>query len=231
MMDRNDGNNSNNNNSNLLINYYNKIDSRLNHVSLFHMLRRRIAQCIGRGMFTIWSFAPTITKPIDIPNINLQGIISSKNYLININFKKVQKLTPQERAALQQTNDNDEKDEIIPNLSIFDEKIFEEYEDIDDELYTRWARFHNGCSAGLRVFPDSMFYTNNNSTANDTNNSNSNQSGAFRSEEAKRTWILYNRPKHASFAHSGFILAMGLNCHLKALKAADFYWYLTRKDE
>ena len=54
-----------------------------------------------------------------------------------------------------------------------------------------WAFFHNGASAGLMIST--------NAKGIDT------------------SWILYNKPPELTNRHAGFLLALGLNGHLKNL--------------
>ena len=66
-----------------------------------------------------------------------------------------------------------------------------------------WAFFHNGASAGLNV-----------------------------SRQAKgidTSWILYNKPTELTNRHAGFLLALGLNGHLKSLAKWVAFKYLTPK--
>ena len=66
-----------------------------------------------------------------------------------------------------------------------------------------WAFFHNGASAGLNV-----------------------------SRQAKgidTSWILYNKPTELTNRHAGFLLALGLNGHLKNLAKWVAFKYLTPK--
>lgn len=64
-----------------------------------------------------------------------------------------------------------------------------------------WPLFHNGVAAGLRIHPESS-------------NINS-------------AWIVYNRPQgDFGVEHSGFLMALGLNGHLKTLTCFSSYEYL-----
>ena len=66
-----------------------------------------------------------------------------------------------------------------------------------------WAFFHNGASTGLMI-----------------------------SKEAKgidTSWILFNKPLELTNRHAGFLLALGLNGHLKALAKWVAFKYLTPK--
>lgn len=66
-----------------------------------------------------------------------------------------------------------------------------------------WAFFHNGASTGLAI-----------------------------SKAAKgidTSWILYNRPLELTNRHAGFLLALGLNGHLKSLAKWVAFKYLTPK--
>ncbi|KAL1953463.1 hypothetical protein VTO42DRAFT_2801 [Malbranchea cinnamomea] len=66
-----------------------------------------------------------------------------------------------------------------------------------------WAFFHNGAAAGLTI-----------------------------SKHAKgidTSWILYNKPVELTNRHAGFLLALGLNGHLKSLAKWVAFKYLTPK--
>ncbi|KAJ9611601.1 Anaphase-promoting complex subunit 1 [Cladophialophora chaetospira] len=66
-----------------------------------------------------------------------------------------------------------------------------------------WAFFHNGASMGLMISNDAQ--------AIDT------------------SWILYNKPPELTNRHAGFLLALGLNGHLKSLAKWVAFKYLTPK--
>jgi anaphase-promoting complex subunit 1 len=66
-----------------------------------------------------------------------------------------------------------------------------------------WAFFHNGASAGLMISRESKCI--------DT------------------SWVLYNRPQELTNRHAGFLLALGLNNHLKSLAKWVAFKYLTPK--
>ncbi|KAF7590802.1 Anaphase-promoting complex subunit 1 [Aspergillus hancockii] len=66
-----------------------------------------------------------------------------------------------------------------------------------------WAFFHNGVSTGLAVSK--------NSKGIDT------------------SWILFNKPQELTNRHAGFLLALGLNGHLKSLAKWVAFKYLTPK--
>lgn len=66
-----------------------------------------------------------------------------------------------------------------------------------------WAFFHNGASMGLMI-------------ANDA-------------QGIDTSWILYNRPPELTNRHAGFLLALGLNGHLKSLAKWVAFKYLTPK--
>lgn len=71
-----------------------------------------------------------------------------------------------------------------------------------------WPMFHNGVAAGLRVTPDSR--------------------------DIDSTWIVYNKPKGVTEVpteHAGFLMALGLNGHLKTLSYMSIYEYLVKCDE
>lgn len=66
-----------------------------------------------------------------------------------------------------------------------------------------WAFFHNGASMGLMISNDARGI--------DT------------------SWILYNKPPELTNRHAGFLLALGLNGHLKTLAKWVAFKYLTPK--
>ncbi len=66
-----------------------------------------------------------------------------------------------------------------------------------------WAFFHNGASMGLMISSDARGI--------DT------------------SWILYNKPPELTNRHAGFLLALGLNGHLKTLAKWVAFKYLTPK--
>ncbi|XP_065086104.1 anaphase-promoting complex subunit 1-like [Ochlerotatus camptorhynchus] len=71
-----------------------------------------------------------------------------------------------------------------------------------------WPTFHNGVAAGLRICSDTP--------------------------EIDSTWITYNKPKGVSdipTEHAGFLMALGLNGHLKSLSFMSIYEYLVKCDE
>lgn len=77
----------------------------------------------------------------------------------------------------------------------------------DKALFTEekvcWAFFHNGTSSGLMISRDARWI--------DT------------------SWILYNKPAELTNRHAGFLLALGLNGHLKSLAKWVAFKYLTPK--
>lgn len=66
-----------------------------------------------------------------------------------------------------------------------------------------WAFFHNGASSGLMISKDAQCI--------DT------------------SWILYNKPQELTNRHAGFLLALGLNGHLRSLAKWVAFKYLTPK--
>ncbi|KIW15059.1 hypothetical protein PV08_07846 [Exophiala spinifera] len=66
-----------------------------------------------------------------------------------------------------------------------------------------WAFFHNGASMGLMISNDA--------------------------QGIDTSWILYNKPPELTNRHAGFLLAMGLNGHLKTLAKWVAFKYLTPK--
>lgn len=72
----------------------------------------------------------------------------------------------------------------------------------------QWPLFHNGVAAGLQITPDA--------------------------KDIDSTWIVYNKPKVAQEGgaeHGGFLMALGLNGHLKTLSFMSIYEYLVKSDE
>lgn len=71
-----------------------------------------------------------------------------------------------------------------------------------------WPNFHNGVAAGLQI--------------------------TQMARDIDSTWIVYNKPKTAtdgSAEHAGFLLALGLNGHLKTLSFMSIYDYSVKCDE
>lgn len=71
-----------------------------------------------------------------------------------------------------------------------------------------WPLFHNGVAAGLQITPDAR--------------------------DIDSTWIVYNKPKgvtEGSTEHAGFLMALGLNGHLRTLSFMSIYDYLVKCDE
>ncbi|XP_058812243.1 anaphase-promoting complex subunit 1 [Topomyia yanbarensis] len=71
-----------------------------------------------------------------------------------------------------------------------------------------WPTFHNGVAAGLRICSDTP--------------------------DIDSTWITYNKPKGSAeipTEHAGFLMALGLNGHLKTLSFMSIYEYLVKCDE
>lgn len=68
-----------------------------------------------------------------------------------------------------------------------------------------WPLFHNGVAAGLCI--------------------------SHNVSEIDSTWIVYNKPKtNAEFPieHAGFLMALGLNGHLKHLDSMNIYDYAVK---
>lgn len=73
---------------------------------------------------------------------------------------------------------------------------------------TTWPQFHNGVAAGLKISKES--------------------------KDVDSTWIIYNKPKtnsEQSSEHAGFLMALGLNGHLRTLSFMSIYEYLVKCDE
>ncbi|XP_046750016.1 anaphase-promoting complex subunit 1 [Diprion similis] len=70
-----------------------------------------------------------------------------------------------------------------------------------------WPLFHNGVAAGLRIHPNAS--------------------------NIDSTWIVYNKPQQSEFGieHAGFLMALGLNGHLKNLAPFNMYEYLVECHE
>ena len=66
-----------------------------------------------------------------------------------------------------------------------------------------WAFFHNGVSTGLAI--------------------------SKASKGIDTSWILFNKPQDLTNRHAGFLLALGLNGHLKSLAKWVAFKYLTPK--
>lgn len=66
-----------------------------------------------------------------------------------------------------------------------------------------WAFFHNGASMGLMI--------------------------ATEADGIDTSWILYNKPPELTNRHAGFLLALGLNGHLRSLAKWVAFKYLTPK--
>lgn len=73
------------------------------------------------------------------------------------------------------------------------------------EQALEWPDLHNGVAAGLRISPDS--------------------------KDVSSSWIIYNRPDLLNCEHAGFLLAMGLTGHLKALVRSHVWRYLSFKHD
>ncbi|KAK0085319.1 hypothetical protein PV325_005429 [Microctonus aethiopoides] len=70
-----------------------------------------------------------------------------------------------------------------------------------------WPLFHNGVAAGLRIHPNAS--------------------------DIDSTWIVYNKQQQSEcgIEHSGFLMALGLNGHLKNLAPFSMYEYLVECHE
>lgn len=70
-----------------------------------------------------------------------------------------------------------------------------------------WPLFHNGVANGLRITPDA--------------------------HNIDKTWIMFNKPKtnETQMEHAGFLMALGLNGHLKNLGVLSTYDYLVKLHE
>ncbi|KAL7744257.1 hypothetical protein ACLKA6_009216 [Drosophila palustris] len=71
-----------------------------------------------------------------------------------------------------------------------------------------WPSFHNGVATGLKISPQAL--------------------------DIDSTWIVYNKPKtqaNNALEHAGFLMALGLNGHLKSLSFMSIYKYLVKCDE
>lgn len=70
-----------------------------------------------------------------------------------------------------------------------------------------WPLFHNGVANGLRITPDA--------------------------HNIDKTWITFNKPKtnETQMEHAGFLMALGLNGHLKNLGLLSTYDYLIKLHE
>ena len=72
-----------------------------------------------------------------------------------------------------------------------------------NEEKTSWAFFHAGVEAGLSISKDA--------------------------EGVDTSWILFNKPRDLTTRHAGFLLALGLNGHLKNIAKWVAFKYLTPK--
>ncbi|XP_034650000.1 anaphase-promoting complex subunit 1 [Drosophila subobscura] len=71
-----------------------------------------------------------------------------------------------------------------------------------------WPSFHNGVATGLKISPQA--------------------------QDVDSTWIVYNKPKaqaNNALEHAGFLMALGLNGHLRTLSFMSVYKYLVKCDE
>ncbi|XP_019754293.2 anaphase-promoting complex subunit 1 [Dendroctonus ponderosae] len=71
-----------------------------------------------------------------------------------------------------------------------------------------WPLFHNGVANGLRITPDA--------------------------QNIDSTWIIFNKPKSgadAQMEHAGFLMALGLNGHLKNLVVMSTFEYIENSHE
>ncbi|KAH8419854.1 hypothetical protein KR009_003297 [Drosophila setifemur] len=71
-----------------------------------------------------------------------------------------------------------------------------------------WPSFHNGVATGLKISPQA--------------------------QDIDSTWIVYNKPKtqvNNGLEHAGFLMALGLNGHLRTLSFMSIYKYLVKCDE
>ncbi|KAG0011980.1 Anaphase-promoting complex subunit 1, partial [Entomortierella chlamydospora] len=73
------------------------------------------------------------------------------------------------------------------------------------EQVLNWPDFHNGVAAGLRI--------------------------SSNSKDVTSSWIIYNRPEALNSSHAGFLLALGLTGHLRALARSHVWRYLSFKHE
>ena len=69
----------------------------------------------------------------------------------------------------------------------------------------QWGEFHNGVAAGLRISPAA--------------------------KGVDSSWVAFNRPLDLSPEHAGFLLALGLNGHLKEMLTWHTFAYLTPKHD
>ncbi|XP_032594835.1 anaphase-promoting complex subunit 1 [Drosophila grimshawi] len=72
----------------------------------------------------------------------------------------------------------------------------------------QWPSFHNGVATGLKISPQA--------------------------QDIDSTWIVYNKPKtqaNNGLEHAGFLMALGLNGHLRSLSFMSIFKYLVKCDE
>eukprot|EP00941_MAST-03F_sp_MAST-3F-sp1_P006129 g6129.t1 len=77
--------------------------------------------------------------------------------------------------------------------------------------FTHWPEFHNGAAAGLRLEASGV--------------------GLKGWGIGMNSWILYNKPPQPTFAHAGFLLALGLQGYLNVLRISDIFCYLRDKHD
>lgn len=161
-------------------------------------------------MFTLRSTSPCTTEPLPIPKLCLTGKAPPRGVTIDLSHI-----------------------EVGCYLFIFLQRneftwFYFLFYQVPPQMNV-WPLFHNGAAAGLRLKHDDS------ETA---------------IESIDSTWIVYNRPKTNSTAnnnnnnnnsnsnnpdsaseHAGFLMALGLNGHLKTLSYMSVYEYLVKCNE
>jgi len=90
---------------------------------------------------------------------------------------------------------------LLPSYGITDTDLLP----LGGEQVFQWPGFHNGVAAGLRI--------------------------SSNSKDVNSSWIIYNRPDGLNSEHAGFLFALGLTGHLKALVRSHVWRYLSYKHE
>ncbi|KAF9112479.1 Anaphase-promoting complex subunit 1 [Mortierella sp. AM989] len=90
---------------------------------------------------------------------------------------------------------------ILPSFGIMEPDLSA----LGGDQVLNWPDFHNGVAAGLRISPNSTDVTS--------------------------SWITYNIPEVLNSSHAGFLFALGLTGHLRALVRSHVWRYLSFKHE
>ncbi|KAF9207246.1 Anaphase-promoting complex subunit 1 [Haplosporangium sp. Z 27] len=90
---------------------------------------------------------------------------------------------------------------ILPSYGTMEPEILA----LGGEQVLSWPEFHNGVAAGLRI--------------------------SSNSKDVTSSWIIYNKPEILNSSHAGFLFALGLTGHLRALARSHVWRYLSYKHE